>query len=304
MSPGWTTSFRITGRAAPPEGQEPEARMRPVTPGYFRTAGVQLLRGRDISDRDRSDAPGVVVINEAFAKLHFPSEDPIGKRLERTPWWPNTPASFEIVGVIRDERFLGLSSDADPATYFPHAQVPFSDMYVVLKARGDPGDLIPVLRSEIWAVDRDIPLDNLRTMDELVGGSLARPRFVGMLLGLFAAAALLLAAIGIYGVLSYTVAQRTPEIGIRMALGAQQGEVLRSVVGQGMALATLGIILGGGAAVAVTRVLSGMLFGITPTDPAVFAAVAGLLAIVAALAAYIPARKASMVDPLIALRQS
>jgi predicted permease len=304
MSPGWTTSFTIAGRPVPPEGQAPEARMRPVTPGYFRTAGVRLLRGRDISDRDRADAPGVVVINEAFAKRHFPSEDPIGQRLQRTPWWPNTPASFEIVGVIRDERFLGLSSDADPATYFPHAQLPFNDMYIVLKTRGEPAALIPMLRSEIWAVDRDIPLDNMRTMDELVGGSLARPRFVGMLLSLFAAAALLLAAIGIYGVLSYTVAQRTPEIGIRMALGAQQREVLRSVVGQGMALAALGIALGAVAAVGVTRALSGMLFGITPTDPVVFAGVAGLLAIVAAVAAYIPARKASMVDPLIALRQS
>ena len=304
MSPGWTTSFTIAGRPAPPDGQAPEARARPVRPGYFRTAGVRLLRGRDISQRDRGGAPGVVVINEAFAKVHFANEDPIGKRLERTPWWPNTPASFEIIGVIRDERFLGLSTAADPATYFPHAQFPFSDMYVVLKARGDPTELIPMLRSEIWAIDRDIPLDNLRTMDDLVGGSLARPRFVGMLLGLFATAALLLAAMGIYGVLSYTVAQRTAEIGIRMALGAQRREVLRSVVGQGMGLAMLGIILGAAAAAAVTRVLSGMLFGVTPTDPVVFAAVAGLLALVAALAAYIPARHASMVDPLIALRQS
>jgi predicted permease len=303
MSPGWTTSFTIAGRPEPAEGQAPEARMRPVTPGYFRTAGVRLLRGRDIDARDRADAPGVVVINEAFARLHFPTEDPIGERLHRGAWWPNTPTSFEIIGVIRDERFLGLSSDADPATYFPHAQVPFSDMYVVLKARGDPSELIPVLRSEIWAVDRDIPLDNLRTMDELVGGTLARPRFVGMLLGLFAAAALLLAAMGIYGVLSYTVAQRTPEIGIRMALGAQRREVLRTIVGQGVALAAVGIVLGALGATAATRVLSGMLFGVTPTDPLVFATVAGLLTVVAALAAYIPARSASRVDPLIALRQ-
>jgi predicted permease len=303
MSPGWTTSFTIVGRPVPPDGQAPEARMRPVTPGYFRTAGVRLVRGRDIADRDRADAPGVVVINEAFARAHFPGEDPIGRRLERTPWWPNTPGTFEIVGVIHDERFLGLSADADPATYFPHAQVPFNDMYLVVKSRGDPAGLIPTMRSEIWSIDRDIPLDDLRPMNELVGGSLARPRFVGMLLGLFAAAALLLAAMGIYGVLAYTVAQRTPEIGIRMALGAQRHAVLRTVVGQGMVLAVAGIALGGVAALAVTRVLSGMLFGVTATDPVIFAIVAVLLATVAALASYIPARNASRVDPLIALRQ-
>jgi putative ABC transport system permease protein len=267
-----------------------------VTPGYFRTVGVRLLRGRDITARDRGDAPGVVVINEAFAKLHFPNEDPIGRRLVRGAWWPNMPSTFEIIGVIRDERFLGLATDADPATYFPHAQMPFGDMNLIVEAHGDPAPLI-------WAVDRDIPLDDLRTMDDLVGGSLARPRFVGLLLGLFAAAALLLAAMGIYGVLSYTVAQRTSEIGIRMALGAQRGEVVRAVVGQGLALTALGIAIGGAAAVALTRVLAGMLFGVSPTEPGVFAAVAALLVVVAGLAAWIPARNASRVDPLIALRQ-
>jgi putative ABC transport system permease protein len=178
-----------------------------------------------------------------------------------------------------------------------------NDMYLIVKALGDPIPLIPELRRVIWSVDRDIPLENVQTMDTLVGGTLARPRFVSTLLGLFAAAALLLAALGIYGVLSYTVTQRTAEIGIRMALGAARPVVLRSVVGQGMLLAALGIIIGAAAAAALTRMLEGMLFDVEPTDPLVFAAVAALLASTALVATYLPARRASRVDPLIALRQ-
>ena len=303
LSPGWTSSFTIAGRAAPPAGHEPEARVRPIGPGYLAAAGIQLLRGRDITPRDRAGAPGVVIINEAFARRHFPGENPVGRRLDRGSWWPDMPGSFEIVGVIRDERFLGLSLDADPATYFPHAQFPLSDMYLVVRAAGNPADLVPSLRTAIWAVDRNIPLDGIRTMEDHLGGTLARPRFVGMLLGLFACAALLLAAIGIYGVLSYTVAQRTSEIGIRMALGAQHAAVMRAVVGQGMMLALAGIAIGAAAAIAATRALSGMLFGVEPTDPAIFIAVATLLAFTAFLATWIPARRASRIDPLVALRQ-
>jgi putative ABC transport system permease protein len=213
------------------------------------------------------------------------------------------PGSFEIIGVIRDERFLGLSVDADPATYFAHAQFALNDMYLVVRAAGNPADLIPSLRTAIWAVDRNIPLDGIRTMEDHLGGTLARPRFVGMLLGLFACAALLLAAIGIYGVLSYTVAQRTSEIGIRMALGAQRTAVMRAVVGQGMLLALAGIAIGATAAIAATRALSSMLFGVEPTDPVIFLAVAMLLAFTAFLATWLPARRASRIDPLVALRQ-
>ena len=300
LSAGWTTSFTIVGRPQPPEGQEPEARMRPVSPGYFATAGVRLVRGRDITDHDRGDAPGVVIINQAFARTHFPDENPVGRRIERGPWFGGT---YEIVGVIADERFLGLSLDADPATYFPHAQIPLNDMHVVMKTRGDPLPLVSLLRAEMRAVDPDIPIEDVRTMDDLVGGSLARPRFIGMLLGLFAAAALLLAAVGIYGVLSYTVAERTPEIGIRMALGARRAQVLRAVVGQGMALASIGIAVGGVVAALSTRVLGGLLFGVEPLDVTVFAGVAGILVTVAALAAWIPARSASLVDPMGAMRR-
>ena len=303
LSPGWTTSFAIEGRVAPPTGEEPEARVRPITPGYLRTAGIQLLRGRDISEHDRAGAPGAVIVNDAFARRHFPGGDAVGSRIDMGGWLPGSPGSFEIVGVIRDERFLGLSVEADPATYFPHAQFPLPDMYLVARAAGNASDLIAPLRSAIWSVDRDIPVDGLRTMDELLGGTLARPRFVSTLLALFAGAALLLAAIGIYGVLSYTVAQRTSEMGIRMALGAQRGAVVRDVVGQGMLLALAGIAIGAVAAVAATRTLAGMLFGVGPTDPVIFLSVAGVLALTALAATYLPARRASQVDPLIALRQ-
>ena len=303
LSAGWTSSFLISGREPPPRGEEPEARVRPITPGYLATAGVRLLRGRDITERDRAGTPGVVIINEAFARRHFPGENPVGKRLERAPWWPEMPASFEIIGVIRDERFLGLSLDADPATYFAHAQFTFPDMYLVVRGAGRVEDLLPSLRSAIWSVDRDIPLDDMTPMDRLLGGTMARPRFIGTLLSLFAGAALLLSALGIYGVLAHTVAQRTSEIGIRMALGARSGSVMRAVIGQGMLLTFVGIAIGAGAALLATRALAGLLFGVRPTDPAVFAGVAVLLALTALLATWIPARRASRIDPIIALRQ-
>ena len=303
LSPGWTSSFAIAGRDAPRQGEEPEARVRPVTPGYLSTAGVQLLRGRDISEHDRAGTPGVVIINEAFARRHFPGEDPVGQRLSRTQWWPEMPGSFEIIGVIRDERFLGLAADADPATYFAHAQFTFPDMYLVVRGSGRAQDLMPSLRAAIWSVDRDIPVDDMGTMDELLGGTLARPRFIGTLLSLFAGAALMLAALGIYGVLAYTVAQRTSEIGIRMALGARQASVMRSVVGQGMALTVAGILIGAGVAALATRALAGMLFGVRPADPGIFAGVACLLALTALVATWIPARRASRIDPLVTLRQ-
>ena len=303
LSPGWTSSFIIAGREPPVQGEEPEARVRPITPGYLSTAGARLLRGRDITDHDRSGAPGVVIINEAFARRHFPGENPLGQRLVRAPWWPEMPGAFEIVGVVADERFLGLSADPDPATYFAHAQFTFAEMYLVVRGAGDVERLMPSLRAAVWSVDRNIPLDDMRTMDDVLAGALARPRFVGTLLGLFAGAALFLAALGIYGVLSYTVAQRTSEIGIRMALGAPGVSVMRTVVGQGMWLSLSGIVIGAVAALGATRALSGFLYGVRPTDPFVFAAVASLLTVIALLATWLPARRASRIDPLVALRE-
>jgi putative ABC transport system permease protein len=302
LSPGWTSSFTIAGRQPPPAGQEPESSIRPVMPGYFRAVGAKLLRGREIQESDAVGAPGVVVINEAFARLHFPNEDPIGRRIERTSWWKGMPSSFEIVGIVADERFQGPRAPADPATYFSLAQFTFNDNWLLVRTKGDAKAFVPTLRQLVWAMDRSLPLDNVRTMDEVLGESMADSQFNTVLLSLFALVALLLAAIGIYGVLAYTVAQRTSEIGIRMALGAQRASVLRLVVGNGLTLAVAGVAIGAVAAFFATRALERLVFGVSTSDPLVFGFVALVLTAVAAAAAAIPALRASRVDPIEALR--
>jgi len=302
LAPGWTSSFTIDGRTPPPAGQEPESSIRPVMPGYFRAVGAKLLRGREIQESDGVGAPGVVVINETFARLHFPDEDPIGRRILRGSWWKGMPDSYEIVGVVADERFQGPRAPSDPATYFSFAQFTFNDMWVLVRTRADAKAFTPTLRQIVWAMDRDLPLENVRTMDEILGESVADARFNTALLSLFAVVALLLAAIGIYGVLSYTVAQRAGEIGIRMALGAQRWSVLRLVVGNGMALALAGVAIGVASALAATRALDRLVFGVSTSDPGVFGAVALILTAVAATATTVPALRASRVDPMVALR--
>jgi putative ABC transport system permease protein len=302
LAPGWTSSFTIDGREHPPAGQEPESSIRPVTPGYFRAVGAKLLRGREIEASDGVGAPGVVVINEAFAKLHFPNENPIGKRILRSSWWKGMPDSYEVVGLVADERFNGVRAAPDPATYFSLAQFTFNDNWVLVRTKQDPKAFVPTLRRIVWGVDRDLPLENIRTMDQLLGESVADSRFNTVLLSLFAVVALLLAAIGIYGVLAYMVAQRTSEIGIRMALGARRSAVLRLVVGNGLTLALVGVAIGGAVSLVATRVLERLVFGVSTTDPGVFAFVAVVLTAVAATAAAVPALRASRVDPIVALR--
>ena len=302
LAPGWTSSFTIAGREPPPAGQEPESSIRPVTPGYFRAVGAKLVRGREIQESDGVGAPGVVVINEAFARLHFPNEDPIGRRIGRAAWWRGMPTSYEIIGVVADERFQGPRAPADPATYFALPQFTMNDNWVLVRTKGDPKAFIPTLRQTVWAMDRDLPLENVRTMDEVLGESVADSRFNTALLSLFAVVALLLAAIGIYGVLAYTVAQRTSEIGVRMALGAQRSSVLRLVVGNGLALTLGGVVIGSVGAVVATRALERLVFGVSTRDPGVFALVGLMLTAVAVCAALVPALRASRVDPIVALR--
>ena len=301
LGEGWTSSFSIEGRQVTP-GQEPESRIRPVTPGYFRTVGIPILRGRDIAASDVASAPGVVVVNEAFARRHFPNEDAVGKRISRNAWWKNMPATYTIIGVVANEKFLGLAEGSDPATYFPHAQFPMNDMWVVVRAEGNPMSLVPMLRERVWSIDRNLPVENVATMESLLDASLAAPRFNAALMSLFAAAALLVAAIGIYGVMSYTVAQRTNEIGVRMALGASRSRVLRLIIGQGAQLALVGIAVGVVAAFALARTLTALLYDVRAHDPLIFAGVATLLAAVALSAALIPAHRASRIEPVDALR--
>ena len=303
LSEGWTSSYTIAGRPRPAPGTEPESRVRPVWPGYFRTVGLPLRRGRDVTAQDRFGAPGAVVVNEAFVRRHFAGQDPLGRVIDRgSPWWPGQPTAFTIVGVVADEPFMGVNQVVEPATYYPHAQFPMNDMWLVVKAAGDAAALTPALRERIWRVDPDLPVESVRTMREVLGATVAEPRFNVALLGLFALAALLLAAVGIYGVLSYTVAQRTGEIGVRIALGADRGQVVRQVVGQGVAVALGGVVLGVLGAAVLGRLLSSLLVGVSGRDPAVLAGVVALLTLVAVAAAWLPARRASRVEPVVALR--
>jgi putative ABC transport system permease protein len=271
-------------------------------PGYFRAVGAKLIRGREIQESDIVGAPGAVVINEAFAKLHFPNQDPIGQQIHRDVWWKGMPDTYTIVGLVADERFQGPRAPADPATYFSFDQFTFNDNWLLVRTKGDAKSFIPTLRQTVWAMDRDLPLENVRTMDELLGETIADSRFNTALLSLFAVVAMLLAAIGIYGVLAFTVAQRTSEIGIRMALGAQRSSVLRLIVGNGLALTLIGVVIGAAGALVATRALERLVFGVSTTDPGVFVFVAFALTAVAATAAAVPALRASRVDPIVALR--
>ncbi len=303
-SAGWTSSYTIVGRERPAVGTEPEARVRPVTPGYFRAVGLPLLAGRDVNATDRLHTPGVVVVNEAFVRRHFQGVDPIGQQLDRSsPWWPGQPTVFTIIGVVADEPYLGPATETDPATYYAHAQFPMNDMWLVVRAAGDPSALASAIRASIWRVDAQLPVERVAPLRELLGESVASTRFNAALFAMFALAALLLAAIGVYGVLSYTVAQRTREIGVRLALGAPRARLVREVVTRGVGGALLGVAIGVVAALGASHVLAAVLVGVSARDPAVFTAVAALLSAVATAAAWIPARRASRVDPALTLRQ-
>ncbi len=307
LESGWPSGFLIQGRPPAP-GEETVAQHRPVSEGYFQTMGIPLLRGRQFGERDQADAPGVMIVNEALARRYFPNEDPVGKRIttlsrQYGPLGRVMPASLEmeVVGVVGDEKNSSLSKTAEPAIYIFHRQFAYRSMSVVVRATA-PLSLVNAVQNEVWALDRNLPVSNIKTMERRLGESIAQPRFSALLLGLFAALALLLAAVGIYGVVSYTVEQRTREIGLRMALGASAGDILKQVVGRGLALTLAGAGLGVFGAFGLTRLISGLLYGVRATDPAIFVAMPALLALVALMACYIPARRATKVDPMIALR--
>ncbi|MCW5970984.1 MAG: ABC transporter permease [Blastocatellales bacterium] len=296
----YVLGFEIEGREPFKPGEEPSTNYYAVSPDYFKAMGIRLLRGRLLDDRDAADSPRVVVINESMAKRYFADEDPIGKRIHVS----QGPRTFrEIVGIVADVKQYGLSSTAPLQTYEPYTQQPFGNMTLTIKTTGEPTALAAMVRAEVAGIDREQPVSSIRTMDAIVADSISNERFAMVLLAVFAGVALLLAAVGIYGVISYSVAQRTHEIGIRLALGAGVGDVLRLVVWQGARLAATGLGVGLAAAYAVTRWMSSLLFGVTPTDPLVFASLPLLLGAVALAACYIPALRAARVDPLTALRE-
>jgi putative ABC transport system permease protein len=300
-----SNDFGIEGRPLAPGQRRPVAEELTISPDYFTALGVPLLRGRFFTDADKAGAPPVLIINETMARRFFPNEDPVGKRLQTGDPNPNKPWET-IVGVVGNVKYSGLAAEDTPTLYAPYTTpdwVSWSrSMYLVVRTEGEPLGLSSALRQQVRALDSDLPVVNLKTMEQVIHESVVGRRFGASLLGLFATIALLLAAIGIYGVISYTVTERTHEIGIRMALGAQTGGVLKLVIGQGMKLALGGVAIGLAASLALTRLMKTLLFRVSATDPLTFAVIAVLLTGVALLACYLPARRAAKVDPMIALR--
>ena len=289
----------IEGREVRP-GEQAEVHYRITTPGYFSAMGITLRAGRPLSESDNNLAPGVALINESAVRKHWSSQDPIGKRIRLGP---NAKAPWTtIVGVVGDARNFGLDGEARPEVYVSYLQNPSERMRLVIRTETQPASLVPGIREAVRQADPDLPLFQVMTMEDLYAKSVAQRRLNVWLLGVFAVVALLLAVTGIYGVMSYSVTQRRHEIGIRMALGAQAGNVLVQVLREGMKLASIGITIGLVASIASTRLLQTLLFGVSATDPATLAAVAVVLASVALLACYVPARRATRVDPLTAIR--
>jgi predicted permease len=297
----------IDGRALSDEEQDRLAtQIRIVRPEYFRALRIRLVRGRTFTDADRDGTPPAVVMNQAAARLIFPGQDPIGHSLmigtHMGLGQDRLRTNGAVIGIVADTREHDLSREARPELYFPHAQNPTTGLTVVVHTAGDPERLIEPIRREMAALDPDVPMYEVRTLDATVSGSVVRPRFYALLLGAFAAAALLLAAIGLYGVLGYAARQRTPEIGLRMALGARQRDVLVRMAAQGVILAVSGAAIGVLGSLAAGRLLAGLLYGVQPTDLTSLAVAFSTLLVVAFLASWIPARRAASVDPAIALR--
>jgi putative ABC transport system permease protein len=290
-----------------------------ASPGLFDALGIPLLKGRMFDKRDVDGAEPVVIVSDSLAKRYWPDTEPLGQRIKwgrrdfGSPW-------MTVVGVVGDVRLQGLDSERKPSVYVPHLQLgqpvmtrggatlrelmadDARSINLVVRTRSDPAQLASEIRNAVWSVDPDQPITKVRTMDKVLADTMIVPRFSTLLLAVFAGVALLLAAAGIYGVISYSVTRRTREIGVRMALGAQRRDVLRLMVGQGMKPALIGLLVGLASAYGLTRFMTALLFNVTPTDPLTFGAVAMLLLLVALAACYVPARRAAKVDPMVALR--
>lgn len=304
---GWVMDVAIDGPEPAEASTAPLALWRVITPDYFRAIGARLVHGRSLTGRDLADAPQVAVVNETMARRFWPGEDPIGKRyrmgFEGLPGW------VTVVGVVADIRELGLRSATEPAVYRPYAQVGAvlhrvgaRQMSIIARTTAAPASILSALRQRVWSVDPTVPIFRALPMEEVIGETLVETRAITFLLALFGALALLLGAVGIFGVLSYTVAQRTAEIGLRRALGAQRAEILKLVIGQGMRLTLVGLVLGIVGALVLIRSMRGLLFGVATHDAPTFLLVSLLLAAVAFLATVLPARRAARVDPMVALR--
>ncbi|HEX2491836.1 MAG TPA: FtsX-like permease family protein, partial [Blastocatellia bacterium] len=297
-----THDFMVEGQQLS-AGEEPDVQTRSVEGDYFRVMRIPLLSGRDFTPQDNENAPLVGIVNQSLARRFFNEENPVGKRVR---WARGDPKNWiTVIGVAGDIKHTGLDEPEDPALYTPYPQsgAPWKRwMNLVVRSESDAAAGAGAVKSRVWRVDGQIPIPDARTMVEVMGASVEARRFNMLLLGVFAAVAMLLAAVGIYGVMSYAVTQRTREIGLRIALGARPRDVIGMVVGRGMLLTSIGAAAGLGLSLALTRFMSGMLFGVGAKDPLTFACVSLLLAGVALMACYVPARRATKVDPMIALR--
>jgi len=301
---GGSRTFHVEGREEKRPEDQPEEQLRIVTDGYFSAMGIPIVAGREFTERDSLTQPRVAVVNGALARKHWPHESPIGKRVSFST---NEPHWYEIVGVAGNIKHRALEAADRPELYVPYRQPLFAGwtvrpMYVMVRTSADPVSTAAIVRHEVARLDRDQPISDVRTMDERIGRSLSSRRFSMVLLALFAGLALTLAAVGIYGIVAYSVTERTHEIGVRVALGAQRRDVMAMVVGQGMAMTVAGTAIGVAASAALARLMSSLLFGVSAVDPVTFVAIPMLLIAVALAACYVPARRATRVDPLQTLR--
>ena len=272
-----------------------------ISPDYFPAIGIELHKGNQFTDRDTAEQPGVAIVNETAAQRYWPGVDPLGKRIKRgrpeskNPW-------LTVIGIVSGSRQLSLKEGSQPEIYVPYLQNPGLTFTLVARTASDPRSLTGALRKEVLSADREIPAVNIKLMEELISNSVAKERFYVLLLAVFAALALILAAVGVYGVMSYSVTLRTRDIGIRMALGARPADIFKHIVGQALLLGLIGLGVGIVLAIASTRVMSSLLYGINATDPLTLAITSLVLLAVALLASYLPARRATRVDPLVTLR--
>jgi putative ABC transport system permease protein len=297
----WGRSLTVEGFPILSVGQAPFIQHNVITPGYFRTLGIPILEGRDFTETDTAEGPKIAIVDQRLAREYWPNESAIGKRIRFGPPEDNEPwhTIVGVVGAVHHER---LEATTRNSVYLPHAEIPVSRMYIALHTTAKPESLVEPARGQIRGLDPDLPITRSMTMDDVVAQSVWQPRLYTILFGVFAAVALLLAAIGLYGVMAYTVTMRTHEIGLRVALGARSGDVLRLIAAQGIKLALAGVASGLIAALLLTRLMASLLFGVSASDPLTFAGISVLLLVVALLACYVPARRATKVDPMVALR--
>jgi putative ABC transport system permease protein len=290
--------FLVDGKSASSSGDYPKARYYNVGPDYFHTMQTPLLAGREFTDRDTLEAPAVAIINQTMARRYFPGEDPIGKRVLLV----RDKSTVEIAGVVGDVRRFEADDVVEPEIYWPYMQRARWATYFAIRTDSEPRNIVSAVRGRVASIDKDVPVLNVTTVEQLVGNALKEPRFNIAVIGVFASLALVLASVGLYAVISYSVAQRTHEIGVRIAVGAGQRDILKLIVGQGMVLTMIGVTIGLAGSLALTRTISTLLFGVSATDPATFAGISLLLIVVALLACCVPARRAMKIDPIVALR--